>query len=107
MKVFTYFALDKLKIMSNCFNIIKEGREYKYSSSGLDLEKNRGEKPIDSNNHAMDALRYIIQELPDNPEDLVNEVYFNTKASLRQDFKFPKALQEEDPQPVTGWYTNF
>jgi hypothetical protein len=55
----------------------------------------------------MDALRYIIQELPDNPEDLVNEVYFNTKASLRQDFKFPKALQEEDPQPVTGWYTNF
>jgi phage terminase large subunit len=107
MKVYTYFALGKLKIMSNCFNTIKEGREYKYTSGQLDLEKNRGEKPIDSNNHAMDALRYIIQELPDNPEDLINDVYFNTKSSLQRDFKFPRELQEEEPIAVEGWYTNF
>lgn len=107
MKVFTYFALGKLKIMSNCFNVIREGREYKYSSGALDIEKNRGEKPIDSNNHAMDALRYVIQELPDNPEDLVNEVYFNTtKTAGRKTFNFPKELQEDDT-PVTEWYTGF
>jgi phage terminase large subunit len=107
MKVFTYFALGKLKIMSNCFNVIREGREYKYSSGTLDIEKNRGEKPIDSNNHAMDALRYVIQELPDNPEDLVNEVYFNTtKTAGRKDFNFPRELQE-DEVPVSEWYTGF
>jgi len=76
MKVFTYFSLGKLKIHSNCVHIIKELREYKYKPTELDQDRNRGEKPIDANNHTMDALRYIIQELPDNPDNVVSEVYF-------------------------------
>jgi phage terminase large subunit len=107
MKIFTYFSMDKLKIMSNCVYTIKEGREYKYSDGTIDLEKNRGEKPMDFNNHAMDALRYVVQELPDNPDDLINEVYFNKKHGQSYQFKFPKELQEQEDTPSDGWYDAF
>jgi len=107
MKVFTYFSMNKLKIMSNCFNTIKEGREYKYREGALNIERNMDETPIDAHNHAMDALRYLIQELPDNPEDLINEVYFNSKHSDQRNFKFPKELQEENSYAPEGWYENF
>jgi phage terminase large subunit len=107
MKIFTYFAMSKLKIMSNCIYTIKEGREYKYQDGKIDLQKNRGENPMDFNNHAMDTLRYIIQELPDNPDDLVNEVYFNTKLTQNYSFKFPKELQETEEAPEGSWYNSF
>jgi phage terminase large subunit len=107
MKIFTYFSMSKLKIMSNCIYTIKEGREYKYQDGKIDLQKNRGENPMDFNNHAMDTLRYIIQELPDNPDDLVNEVYFNTKLTQNYSFKFPKELQETEETPEGTWYNSF
>jgi phage terminase large subunit len=107
MKVFTYFSMNKLKIMSNCVYTIKEGREYKYQEGAIDLEKNRGEKPIDSNNHAMDALRYVMQELPDNPDDLINEVYVNSRLGQYSNFKFPKALQDNEEPIPEGWYNAF
>jgi phage terminase large subunit len=107
MKVFTYFSMGKLKIMSNCVYTIKEGRDYKYSENNLSMEKNRGEKPMDFNNHAMDVLRYIIQELPDNPDDMINDVYFNKKGGYTKEFNFPKELQEEEPLVQEEWYTHF
>jgi phage terminase large subunit len=109
MKIFTYLEMGKLKIMSNCFNTIKEGREYKYKDGALDLEKNRGEKPMEYNNHAMDVLRYIIQELPDNPDDMLVAVYIQNKSqsSGNTQFNFPTALQREVVEDKEDWYTNF
>lgn len=109
MKVFTYFNLGKLKIMESCVNTIKEGREYKYKETALDQDKNRGEKPHDANNHAMDALRYIINELPDDPENLINEVYHNINDGKYYDPEksFPKALQDERMGFDDDWYTQF
>ena len=107
MKVFTYFSMNKLKIMSNCVYTIKEGREYKYQEGAIDLEKNRGEKPMDFNNHAMDVLRYVMQELPDNPDDLINDVYMNNRPSQYQKFKFPKALEDSEEPVPDNWYNTF
>ena len=109
MKVFTYFSLNKIKIMSNCINLIREGREYKYKEGSLDQEKNRGEKPQDANNHAMDALRYIINELPDDPENMVTHVYnqINTGTSYNPERNFPKALQDDNVGFNDDWYTQF
>ncbi len=108
MKVFTYFTLGKLKIMSNCVNVIKEGREYKYKETSLDQEKNRGEKPHDANNHAMDALRYVINELPDDPENLVADVYNQIKENRYDpDVNFPKALQDDNFGFNDDWYGQF
>lgn len=43
----------RIYITSNCKNLIKEFRSYKYPEKG-------GEVPIDKNNHLMDCLRYIL-----------------------------------------------
>ena len=109
MKVFTYFSLGKLKIHANCVNLIRELREYKYKPTDLDQDKNRGEKPIDANNHTMDAMRYIIQELPDDPDQVVNEVYFTTGESYagasRQDH-LPWELRDNEAVDL-NWYDDF
>ena len=108
MKVFTYFDLGKLKIHSNCVNVIRELREYKYKPTELSQDKNRGEKPIDSNNHTMDAMRYIIQELPDDPDKVVNEVYFANKESFnfrRQDH-LPWELRD-NVDVEQDWYKDY
>ena len=108
MKVFTYFELGKLKIHSNCTNIIRELREYKYKPTELNQDKNRGEKPIDANNHTMDALRYIIQELPDDPDKVVTEVYFTDKKAfnfVRQDH-LPWELRD-NVEVVQDWYEDY
>ena len=108
MKVFTYFSLGKLKVMSNCINTIREGREYKYKESDLDQVKNRGEKPVDANNHAMDALRYLMAELPDDPEKMVSEVYNQINDSgYNPERNFPKALQDDVIYTPDSWYTQF
>jgi hypothetical protein len=39
----------------------------------LDDKKNLDEKPVGKNDHALDTLRYIIQELPDDPDQLINK----------------------------------
>ena len=108
-KVYTYLSLNRLKIFSNCINIIKEGRAYKYRDNELDQQKNRGEKPVDANNHAMDALRYLIMELPDDPENLSADIYQgNSRAhhSQTREFQWPKELQESQPYEE-DWYTDY
>jgi hypothetical protein len=93
--------------MSNCVNTIREGREYKYKESDLDQVKNRGEKPVDANNHAMDSLRYLLSELPDDPSRLVADVYNQIKESRYDPNRnFPKALQDDD-FGSDDWYTQF
>lgn len=110
-KVYTYFALGKLKIFSSCINTIKEGREYKYKENELDEQKNRGEKPIDANNHAMDALRYVVMELPDDPENLSAMAYEGNMNSLgfgqRSQSRLPHALQDNVEPYMENWYTDY
>ena len=110
MKVFTYFSLKRLYIMSNCVNLIQEGRNYKYKESDIDNAKNRGEKPVDANNHTMDALRYIVMELPDDPNAMAAEVYEGNSVSNWsgvQRFKWPKALETDDDILREDWYEDF
>jgi PBSX family phage terminase large subunit len=51
------FETDRLFITRNCVNTLKEIGIYSYPDKG---SKNKGEVPIDANNHTMDSLRYII-----------------------------------------------
>jgi hypothetical protein len=53
----------------------------------------------------MDALRYIIQELPDNPDNVVSEVYFSpgeSYTSARQDH-LPWELRDNMAEDI-DWY---
>ena len=101
-KVQAYFSLGRLKIFSSCANTIREGLNYKYKPEELDSKKNPDNKPIDKDNHAMDSLRYLVQELPDDPSQLIQKSYNarNFKGRKDEDGKIPFALQTEDTQPV-------
>ena len=51
-----------LKIFKgSCPNMMDEGELYRYPGDEMTPEK--GEKPVDSDNHALDCLRYIIYDL--------------------------------------------
>ena len=44
---------------------LREGCEYRYpTQEERNKNKNLGDKPLDKNNHLMDCLRYICQEVP-------------------------------------------
>jgi phage terminase large subunit len=101
-KVQAYFSLGRLKIFSSCANTIREGLNYKYKPEELDAKKNPDNKPIDKDNHAMDSLRYLIQELPDDPSKLIQKSYHarNFKGRTDKDGGIPFELQTTDTQPV-------
>jgi PBSX family phage terminase large subunit len=101
-KTQAYFSLGKLKIFSSCVNTIKEGINYKYKPEELDSKKNPDNKPIDKDNHAMDSLRYMINELPDDPEQLKQKSYSarDWGGKVEADGRIPFALQTDEQPKV-------
>lgn len=68
-KVNTYIELRKLKIYKTCYNLINEMLTYVYPETDIDnADENLDEKPVKQNDHLMDAMRYMIARLPDDPE---------------------------------------
>lgn len=68
-KVRDYMYTGKLKIFQSLVNTKTEAMGYIYP----DREVNQKEEiPVDKNNHLMDAMRYMIMALPQNPYDMVN-----------------------------------
>lgn len=75
-KVNTYIEAGKLKIYKTCFNLIDEMLKYVYPEVDIDnAEENLDEKPVKQNDHLMDAMRYMIARLPDDPEHLKGYSY--------------------------------
>lgn len=99
-KVQAYFSLGRLKVFSSCANTIREGLNYKYKPEELDSKKNPDNKPIDKDNHTMDSLRYLVQELPDDPSQLIQKSYNarHFKGKTDSDGGIPFALQSEEKQ---------
>lgn len=109
----TYFMSDKLKIMDNCPVLIKELSDYKYkrdeeSESGLQ------DKPEDKRNHCINALEWIVMELPADPKNLVYGIYTSSgrrldeQERIKSDYNASYALslfkEEEDADTGSGLY---
>jgi hypothetical protein len=80
LRVNSYIERGKLKIYNTCTAVAKEGLNYKFPEISMDSDKNLDEKPIKKDDHIMDALRYALMRLPDNP-DLLKLVAFEPKIS--------------------------
>lgn len=108
-KVNAYFSLGRLKIFKTCVNTIREGINYKYKPQELAAEKNLDEKPIDKDNHAMDSLRYLVNELPDDPDRLKSKSYTNGNKVKNDESYLPFALQSptNDTYSKNDWYNSY
>ena len=102
MKMYSYFDSGKLKIFESCTETIQELSGYHYPERKLDKEtKNEDtyEKPIAKNDHLLDGVRYLVAELPENPEFLINRSYNANHVIFNIDRKqttIPHALQEDN-----------
>jgi PBSX family phage terminase large subunit len=63
----------KLKINKSCVNLILEFEMYTYDDDRSDI--NQKEQPIKANDHALDALRYVV--LMKQPEIKINQFHYN------------------------------
>ena len=71
----TYIELGRLEIFNTCTETIKEGLAYKFPERSLDKVQKDYNKPVDKNNHCMNALEWVCMALPDNPNKLLEAVY--------------------------------
>lgn len=71
-------AEGKIKFFNDLKYTLKEGGEYRYPTlEERNKNKNLGDKPLDKDNHLMDCLRYICQELPYNFIDMKRATFSN------------------------------
>lgn len=67
----TYLESGKLRIHDKCNNLREEIQKYKFPDRTLDDKSRRSyDKPIDKDNHSINALEWITMELPANPSRL-------------------------------------
>jgi phage terminase large subunit len=80
------FKANKLHIHKSCINLISELETYSYPDKKDD--HNEQEKPIKENDHALDALRYVImtdQVLNQSPQvRVIQETKFISNINNRQ-----------------------
>ncbi len=70
----TYLESGKLKIFRSCKGLRHELENYKYSADESMASGFTG-KPVDKNNHGINALEWITMELPSDPKNLLYGVY--------------------------------
>lgn len=58
------FQQDRLTIDPRCVNLLKEIRKYRWRSEPRGMEQSIQQKPVDRDNHALDALRYLCSFIP-------------------------------------------
>ena len=103
----TYIESDQLRIMDCCKSLIKEIKDYKYKA---DPNANSGltDKPEDKNNHSINALEWIVMELPADPKNLVYGAYNKRGDSLIAQRKIQQmsyaqfALSDTEEEPENG-----
>lgn len=70
----TYFESGKLKIFRKCKGLNRELDNYKFKADES-LDSGYTGKPVDKDNHGINALEWITMELPYDPKDLLYGVY--------------------------------
>lgn len=70
----TYIESGKIRFFETCQNLMGELREYKFVPLTLDRKPSEN-KPVDKNNHSINALEWIVMRLPADPKNLVFGAY--------------------------------
>lgn len=73
-KTNTYFESGRLKVFRSCSALNREFVNYKFAQDESVTSGFTG-KPVDKDNHGVNATEWICMKLPDNPSHLVYGVY--------------------------------
>lgn len=106
-RVKSYLKVDekthkpKIYIFDTCENLIEELTQYRYMENSPGSDKNIKEEPRKANDHAVDALRYLIMTLPEipvrvDPKEAVRNVG-GLEGSLRRDIHRRRNPDIKDP----------
>lgn len=107
----TYIESGKLKIFSSCTSLIRELREYKFKADESQHSGFTG-KPEDKNNHGINALEWIVMELPADPKNLVYGIYDKmgrdlTKEREESDYRYHPLSDHENAWDVVDYDYNY
>lgn len=109
MKVYSYLEMGKLKILSHMKKTIEEHLNYRYKST--DLDESPSDKPVDKANHTVDSIRYLVQELPDDPDRLKTLTYgyddFRDTPSEQAHLPFELRDSEGVSSESEDWYNGY
>lgn len=96
-RVRSYMYAGKIKFFRSLVNLKDEMLKYVYKpdSTGKEI-------PSVVNNHLMDALRYVIMALPENPNDLQELVWASNSVSPFQARQMEEIRHNEDRLMVVG-----
>lgn len=101
LKVQDKVGKPSLYIFNDCKNLIEEMTQYKYPELRPNQEGKRAEneKPMKVNDHALDALRYVIMLLPEayTPNVMPKPVFPSLQQKLRLDIESTKSSGPKDP----------
>lgn len=76
LKVNTMLENGTLRILESCPNLRREIMNYKFPERTADGHmKPGGDKPMDKNNHAINAMEFLVMETPDDLTKLENKAY--------------------------------
>lgn len=76
----SYFESGRLKIMDNCTVLIEEIQNYRFKERTLSDTDRAVGKPIDKDNHCVNALEWIVMELPHDPRNILNGLHNRLKS---------------------------
>lgn len=98
-RVNTYFESGRLKIHDSCPEIIEELENYKFPERTL-ASKTHSNKPIDKDNHSINAMEWICMALPSNPAQLQFGSFSGDHfQSSNQREEIPWQLKDPDQTP--------
>jgi PBSX family phage terminase large subunit len=106
-RVKTFFRVNpktgkpRLTIFDTCTNLLEEIGEYRWAelSANQEGQKNQKEEPRKYNDHAMDALRYLVMSRPDPAKIARNDkaTFPSLESSIKKDFENIRKPKERDP----------
>ena len=86
-KVQELLKQGRLKVLSNCTNLIEEFESYSYPE---EKDGHLTENPLKENDDALDALRYVLMTDVDNPNSTRPQITKSNQTGYRQRINFNK-----------------
>lgn len=91
----TLMNLGQLKIFNNLSGLIDEGRDYKFPERDVDKPHINVNKPVDKFNHGINALEFLVMELPHNLEQIDFRMYNGKGRAV----SVPLTQMDDAPRP--------